>query len=129
MCVHAVMLRICITFWPHGHCSHKSITKYINSCIAGQPNKAAHNASAGLARPLPVPDRPYAVSGLDFIIMPPNKEGKNCCVVFVCHKSKLVCTFAATATGDKSNPLSAAAVARIYFESRIHGSNVTARKL
>ena len=35
----------------------------------------------------------------------------------MCHKSKLVRTFAATTTGNKDNPLSAAAVARIYFEN------------
>jgi hypothetical protein len=101
-------------YWPG---MHKSILRYINSCTTCQQNKASHDAPAGLARPLPVPDRPYAVWGLDFIIMPPNREGHNCCVVFVCHKSKLVRTFAATATGDKTNPLSAAAVARIYFEN------------
>lgn len=101
-------------YWPH---MHKSVQRYVTSCTTCQQNKATHEATAGLARPLPVPEQPYSVWGLDFISMPPNKEGKNCCVVFVCHKSKLVRTFAATATGDKDNPLSAAAVARIYFEN------------
>lgn len=100
-------------YWPG---MHKSIVRYINSCTTCQQNKATHDVPAGLARPLPVPDRPYAVWGLDFIMMPPNRDGKNCVVVFICHKSKLVHAVAATATGDKDNPLSAAAVARIYFD-------------
>ena len=100
-------------YWPR---MHKSVITYVTSCSVCQQNRATHEAPAGLARPLPVPSHPYAVWGLDFVMMPPNHEGKNCCVVFVCHKSKMVHTFAATATGDKDNPLSAAAVARIYFD-------------
>ena len=101
-------------YWPG---MHKSVVRYVNSCTTCQQNKATHEAPAGLARPLPIPERPYSVWGLDFVMMPPNREGHNCCVVFVCHKSKLVRLFAATATGDKDNPLSAAAVARIYFNN------------
>ena len=82
---HNAMAKQC--YWQG---MHKSIVHYINSCTTCQQNKATHDTPAGLARPLPVPERPYAVWGLDFIMMPPNHNSKNCCVVFVCHKSKLV---------------------------------------
>jgi len=67
-------------YWPG---MHKSIVRYINSCTTCQQNKATHEAPAGLARPLPVPDRPYSVWGLDFIMMPPNPELRQellCCI-------------------------------------------------
>jgi hypothetical protein len=96
---------------------HRDVHTYVNSCTTCQQNKASIEAAAGLARPLPVPDKLHDVWGLDFIIMPPNKDGKNCVAVFVCHKSKKVHAVAATMTGDETNPLSAEQVARIYFDT------------
>jgi hypothetical protein len=95
---------------------HKDVCAYVNSCTTCQQNKSLNERAAGLARPLPVPDFPFETWGLDFIIMPPSKSGRNCVVVFVCHKSKTVHAIAATMTGDEDNPLSAKAVARIYFD-------------
>ena len=95
---------------------HEDIRTYINSCTTCQQSKASNDVTAGIARPLPVPDHVHDIWGLDFVSLPPNKDGKNCLVVFVCHKSKQVHLIPATATGDKDNPLSAAAVARIYFD-------------
>jgi hypothetical protein len=101
-------------YWPH---MHRDVHTYVNSCTTCQQNKASNEAAAGLARPLPVPDKPHDVWGLDFIIMPPNKDGKNCVAVFVCHKSKKVHAVAATMTGDETNALSAEQVACIYFDT------------
>jgi hypothetical protein len=101
-------------YWPH---MHKDVHTYVNSCTTCQQSKPTNDSPAGLAKPLPVPDNPHDVWGLDFIIMPPNKDGKNIVAVFVCHKSKKVHAAAATATGDADNPLSAEAVARIYFDT------------
>lgn len=95
---------------------HKDVCTYVNSCTTCQQTKPGHEHAAGLARPLPVPNHPFETWGLDFIIMPTSKTGKNCIVVFVCHKSKMVHAIAATMTGDKENPLSAKEVARIYFD-------------
>ena len=101
-------------YWPH---MHHTICVYVNSCTTCQHNKPTNEHAAGLARPLPVPDHVHDIWDLDFIVMPPNKHGKNCILVFVCHKSKKVHAVACTMTGDKDNPLSAKAVARIYFDT------------
>lgn len=100
-------------YWPR---MHRDIRDYVNSCTTCQQSKASHEHAAGLARPLPVPDHPFETWGLDFIIMPASASGKNCIVVFVCHKSKKVHAIPATMTGNAHNPLSAKAVARIYFD-------------
>ena len=100
-------------YWPR---MHRDIRAYVNSCPTCQQSKPSHEHPAGLARPLPVPDAPFETWGLDFVIMPKSNTGKNCLAVFVCHKSKKVHAIAATMTGDEENPLSAKAVARIYFD-------------
>ena len=107
-------------YWPR---MHHDVNVYVNSCTTCQQHKATNEPAAGLARPLPVPDAPYKIWGLDFIIMPASKTGKNCIVVFICHKSKKVHAIAATMTGDEHNPLSAKAVARIYYDHifRLYG--------
>ena len=98
----------------------KDIIAYINSCDTCQHSKPTNLAPAGLARALPIPVSPGRVYGLDFITgLPPDKQGRNCLVVFVDHCSRLLCLIPAVSSTDPrdaDNPLNAAAVARIYID-------------
>ncbi len=58
------------SYWPRMHCD---VSVYVNSCTTCQQYKASNELPAGLARPLPIQDRPFQVWGLDFIIMPASK--------------------------------------------------------
>lgn len=99
---------------------YEDICAYIRSCNTCQYNKATNVAPAGLAQPIPPPDHNFDTWGLDFITgLPPTHEGYNCIVVFIDHKSKLLKAFPAVSSKDprdKDNPLSAEAVAEIYFQ-------------
>ena len=80
---------------------YKDVTVYVNSCDTCQQSKPTNAAPAGLAQPLPIPDSPSQVLGLDFIVgLPPDKHGNNCLVVFVDHCSKLLCLVPAVSSKD-----------------------------
>lgn len=55
--------------------------KYVSSCPICIQNKSSRNRAWGLLKPLPVPDRPWKMISMDFIVELPCSEG--CSAIFV----------------------------------------------
>ena len=65
-------------WWPD---LEKSCRDYVSSCAVCSRSKPARSKSWGLLRPLPVPDRPWRMIAMDFIVeLPPSK---GCSAIFV----------------------------------------------
>jgi hypothetical protein len=102
-------------FW---HKLSDHIYSYVRSCDTCQRTKGRNHPPYGLARPLPVPERPSEQVGIDFIPrLPRTQHGKDCIVVFTDHLTKM-CHFVATTV-----TLTAEQLARLYAHHvfRLHG--------
>jgi hypothetical protein len=66
----------------------RAVQAYCRTCPTCQGTKASNSKPAGLARPLPVPDRPWQSVSLDLITKLPRSSGHTAIVVFVDRFSK-----------------------------------------
>ena len=78
--------------------------KYVHACDKCQRNKAHHQLKEHFLAPLPVPERPWMVVGIDMITqLPVSRRGYDAIGVMVCHFSKMVhltpCTSDLTSAG------------------------------
>jgi hypothetical protein len=77
-----------IFWWPH---MQSDIDYYVQHCDLCQRNKARHQNAENMLVPLPVPERPWEMIGVDFIpSLPKTKNGYDSICVISCHFSKLV---------------------------------------
>jgi len=94
------------------------VREYCSTCPVCQSTKARNTQPAGLARPLPVPDRPWQSVSLDLITQLPKSHGHSAIVVFVDRFSKQA-HFAASTT-----EVTAAGLADLFLDTvcRHHGT-------
>ena len=76
-----------VYWWPD---LDSDVRTYVASCDSCQRNKAHHAISENLLAPLPVPERPFQIIGVDFITqLPTSTDGFDAVCVIVCHFTKL----------------------------------------
>ncbi|GJP44334.1 hypothetical protein CLOM_g3714, partial [Closterium sp. NIES-68] len=74
-------------YWPH---MAKDVQKFVTSCDTCQRMKSSKQKNAGLLQPLPVPEQPWQVVSLDFIIgLPPTTSGYDAILVVIDKFSKM----------------------------------------
>ena len=74
-------------WWPSLDADVKA---YVASCDKCQRNKAHHSFKNNLLAPLPVPERPFQLIGVDFITrLPTTARGYDAICVISCHFTKL----------------------------------------
>ena len=67
------------------------VRTYVQECDKCQRNKTHHQIKENFLVPLPVPERPWSIIGVDFITqLPVTLRGFDAITVFVCHFSKMV---------------------------------------
>ena len=93
------------------------VRRYVHSCLVCQAVKASNQQPAGLAQPLPIPDRPWQHVSMDFVGPLPVSSGYNLVAVVVDRFSKMAHFMPLT---DKA---SAPDVARAFVSGvyRLHG--------
>jgi hypothetical protein len=75
-------------YWPR---MDNEIESYVTSCDACQRNKPSQQATMGLMKPLPIPDRPWQQVSMDLITqLPRSRSGNDAIVVFVDKLTKMV---------------------------------------
>ncbi len=75
-------------WWPG---CRESVQTYVRSCEACQRNKPLNVKKAGLHQPMPIPGRPWASVGIDFIThLPMTRNGHNAIFVAVDRCTKMV---------------------------------------
>lgn len=73
-------------FWPK---MHKTVDRYVKTCVQCQLMKVNRGKSQGLLMPLPVPEERWGWITLDFVTgFPPTKTGYDMILVVVCRMSK-----------------------------------------
>ncbi|GJP48726.1 hypothetical protein CLOM_g8005 [Closterium sp. NIES-68] len=74
-------------YWPH---LAEDVQKFVTSCDTCQRMKSSKQKKAGLLQPLPVPEQPWQVVSLDFIIgLPPTTSGHDAILVVIDKFSKI----------------------------------------
>ncbi|GJP50048.1 hypothetical protein CLOM_g9197, partial [Closterium sp. NIES-68] len=74
-------------YWPH---MADDVQKFVTSCDTCQRMKSSKQKKAGLLQPLPVPEQPWQVVSLDFIIgLPPTSSGHDAILVVIDKFSKM----------------------------------------
>ncbi|CAI7927199.1 unnamed protein product, partial [Closterium sp. NIES-54] len=74
-------------YWPH---MTNDVQKFVTSCDTCQRMKSSKQKKAGLLQPLPVPEQPWQVVSLDFIIgLPPTNAGHDAILVVIDKFSKM----------------------------------------
>ena len=72
-----------VYWWPS---MADDVATYVASCDSCQRNKAHHSTKNNLLVPLPVPERPFQIIGVDFITcLPTTARGFDAICVIVCH--------------------------------------------
>ncbi|BDA51672.1 Transposon Tf2-9 polyprotein [Coccomyxa sp. Obi] len=102
-------------WWPG---CQQSAQEYVRTCGACQRNKPLNVKKAGLLQPMPIPGRPWASVGIDFIThLPMTKNGHNAIFVAVDRCTKMVHLMPTT---DK---VTAAGTARLFIDNvvKLHG--------
>ena len=75
-------------WWPR---LDSDVREYVHNCDSCQRNKARHQIKQNFLAPLPVPERPFQTTGIDFITnLPVTPRGYDAIAVIVCHFTKLV---------------------------------------
>lgn len=75
-------------FWWPG--MRDDVNEYVSACPVCEQNKSRNAPSAGLLRPLPVPQRPWSDISLDFVTGLPLSEGNTVVMTVVDRFSKMV---------------------------------------
>ena len=102
-------------WWPG---CRQAVQGYVKSCEACQRNKPLNVKKAGMLQPMPIPGRPWASVGIDFIThLPVTRNGHNAIFVAVDRCSKMVHLMPTT---DK---VTAADAARLFINNvvKLHG--------
>lgn len=73
-------------WWPRREKDHK---RHVESCTTCIRNKNSKSRAWGLLKPLPVPNRPWRMISIDFIVELPPSEGYNTIFVVVDRLSKM----------------------------------------
>ena len=73
-------------FWWPGIRSY--IKEYVKSCDICQRSKASSHKPYGLLEPLPIPETPWFLIGMDFIVKLPQSQGYDSILVCVCRRRK-----------------------------------------
>ncbi|GJP60900.1 hypothetical protein CLOP_g18114 [Closterium sp. NIES-67] len=74
-------------YWPH---VAENVQNFVTSCDTCQRMKSSKQKKAGLLQPLPVPEQPWQVVSLDFIIgLPPTTSGHDAILVVINKFSKM----------------------------------------
>ena len=102
-------------WWPS---CQADVNRYVQICESCQRNKPTNVKPAGLLQPLPIPGRPWASVGIDFIThLPVTKFGHTAIFVCVDRCSKMVHL---VPTSDK---VTAAETAKLFIDNvvKLHG--------
>lgn len=76
-------------FWWSGLLN--DVVKYVKSCHSCQQNKSSNQKPGGLLQPLPVPERPWQIVSMDFIMgLPETLNGYTAILVVVDKLTKMV---------------------------------------
>ena len=76
-------------YWRPG--CHAAVQNYVRSCEACQRNKPLNVKKVGVLQPMPIPGRPWASVGIDFIThLPVTKSGHNAVFVAVDRCTRMV---------------------------------------
>ncbi|CAI7897606.1 unnamed protein product [Closterium sp. NIES-53] len=76
-----------VYYWPH---MANDVQKFATSCDTCQQMKSSQQKKARLLQPLPVPEQPWQVVSLDFIIgLPPTNAGHDAILVVIDKFSKM----------------------------------------
>lgn len=100
--------------WPG---ARDDVLTYIRHCRSCQEIKVDHRPHQGRMMPLPIPDRPWSVIGVDFIVKLPLSKGFDSIMVIVDHFSKCAHFVPANETWN-ADRLAEAFVAQVF---RLHG--------
>ncbi|XP_052879082.1 transposon Tf2-1 polyprotein isoform X1 [Gossypium arboreum] len=113
--IHATRHRISALLYWKG--LSKDVKHWVRECVVCQHCKADNSASPGLLQPLPILDRAWSVSSLDFIEGLPLSQGKSAILVVVDRLTKYG-HFVALA-----HPFTALTVAHEYLQHiyKLHG--------
>jgi len=76
----------------------RDVKRFVISCDICQKVKLKRHAPIGLLQPIPIPERPYEVVTIDFIMELPLSNGFNCILVIIDKLTKFV-TLIPTTTG------------------------------
>jgi len=74
-------------WWPN---MRNDVTNYVHSCTVCGKNKVRRHKPYGKIQPLPVPNRPWEIIGVDFIVYLPNSQNHTCIMVVVDHLTKML---------------------------------------
>jgi hypothetical protein len=102
-------------YWPN---MSRDVVEFVKTCPECQQNKIDRTKPQGLAKPLPVPDRPWSVISADWIgPLPPSTTGFDMILVIVCHLSGQLHLIACRTTDDAMD------TADTFFREaiRLHG--------
>ncbi len=102
-------------WWPG---MRSDVRKYVAECASCQRNKPTNQARAGLPQPMPIPEAPWTMMTMDFIMeLPLTEAGYDAVVVFVDKLTKM-CHIAPCKTTTTAEQF-----ARIYLENVVkhHG--------
>lgn len=74
-------------WWPG---MRKDVRLYVGECSSCQRNKPVNQAKAGMPQPMPIPDTPWSIMTMDFIMeLPKTDTGYNAVCVFVDKLTKM----------------------------------------
>ena len=74
-------------WWPN---MKNDVTNYISSCKTCGMNKIRRHKPYGFIQPLPVPNKPWEIIGVDFIVYIPNSQNCTCIMVVSDHLTKMI---------------------------------------
>ena len=102
-------------WWPT---MRRDVRAYIGSCPCCQVNKGRNRRSAGLLQPLPIPERQWESTSMDFIThLPTTADGNDAIMTVVDRLTKMVHVVPTRTTATAPD------VAALYFNTitRLHG--------
>jgi hypothetical protein len=102
-------------WWPG---MRKDVQQYVRECQSCQEAKASNQAPGGLLQPLPVPDAPWDVVHVDFVMgLPKSREGFDAVMMVIDRLTKMAHFIPTTTT------VTAVKAAELYIANvvRLHG--------
>jgi len=74
-------------WWPN---MIKDVQNYVSSCTICGRNKIRRHKSYDKTHPLPVPNKPWEIIGVDFIVSLPSSQNCTCIMVVADHLTKMI---------------------------------------
>ena len=68
----------------------KDVQNYVSSCTICGRNKIRRHKPYGKTHPLPVPNKPWEIIGVDFIVSLPSSQNCTCIMVVADHLTKMI---------------------------------------